>query len=130
MIFLWPALDGIDLDNVYFQQDGATCHTSNETLDLLREKVPGRAISRRSDHNWPPRSCDLTCCDSVLWGHLKEKVYANSSASIQDIKDEIREAIEHIGQPLCDFVMENFMKRNWSCKRSRGNHLPDVIFHY
>lgn len=128
--FLWPELDGIDLDNVYFQQDGATCHTSNETIDLLREKFPDRVISRRGDHNWPPRSCDLTPCDFFLWGHVKEKVYANSPASIQDLKDGIREAIEDIGQPLCDLVMENFMKRIWSCKRGRGGHLPDIMFHY
>ena len=128
--FLWSELDGIDLDNVYFQQDGATCHTSNETIALLREKFPDRVISRRGDHNWPPRSCDLTPCDFFLWGHVKDKVYANSPASIQDLKDRIREAIEDIGQPLCDLVMENFMKRIWSCKRGRGGHLADVVFHY
>ena len=43
--FLWPELDGIDLDNVYFQQDGTTCHTSNETIALLREKFPDRVMS-------------------------------------------------------------------------------------
>ena len=64
--------DGIDLDNVYFQQDGATCHTSHETIALLREKFPDRVISRRSDHNWPPRSCNLTPCDFFLWGHVKD----------------------------------------------------------
>jgi len=26
--FFVPALDGIDVDNVWFQQDGATCHIS------------------------------------------------------------------------------------------------------
>ena len=73
---LWSELDGIDLDNVYFQQDGATCHTRNETIALLREKFPDRVISRRGDNNWPPRSCDLTPCDFFLWGHVKDKVYA------------------------------------------------------
>src|ERR1700712_2636076 len=92
--FLWPELDGIDLDRVYFQQDGATCHTSNETNGLLREKFQNRVISRRGDHNWPPRFCDLTLLDFFLWGHLNEKVYTNSPASIQDLKDGIREAIE------------------------------------
>nr|CAH7724952.1 unnamed protein product [Callosobruchus chinensis] len=54
--FLWPELDGIDLGIVYFQQDGATYHTIHETIDLLREKFPDHVISRRGDHNWPPRS--------------------------------------------------------------------------
>ena len=57
--FLLTELEDMDVDDVYFQQDGATCHTSGENSGLLREKFPGRAISRNGDYNWPPRSCDL-----------------------------------------------------------------------
>ena len=64
--FFVPALDGIDVDNVWFQQDGATCHTSHATIDLLRETFDGRLISRNGDVNWPPRSCDLTPLDYFL----------------------------------------------------------------
>ena len=34
--FLWPELEDMDVDDVYFQQDGATCHTSGKTIGLLR----------------------------------------------------------------------------------------------
>ena len=44
-----PTLDGIDVENVWFQQDGATCHTSHATIDLLRETFDGRLISRNGD---------------------------------------------------------------------------------
>ena len=54
--FLCPELEYMDVGDVYFQQDGATCHTSGETIGLLREKFPGRVISRNGDYNWPPRS--------------------------------------------------------------------------
>lgn len=128
--FLWPELDDIDVDDVYFQQDGATCHTSNDTIALLREKFPGRVISRRGDRNWPPRSCDLTPLDFFLWGYMKDKVYANNPQTIQDLKDGIREVIEDIQPQMCELVMENFMKRIWSCHRSRGGHLADIVFHY
>ena len=57
--FLWPELKDMDVDDVYLQQDGATCHTSGDTIGLLREMFPGRVISRNGDYNWPPRSCDL-----------------------------------------------------------------------
>ena len=30
--FLWPELEDMDADDVYFQQDGATCHTSGKTM--------------------------------------------------------------------------------------------------
>ena len=38
--FLWPELEDMDVDDVSFQQDGATCHTIGETIGLLREKFP------------------------------------------------------------------------------------------
>ncbi len=68
--FLWPELDDMDVDNMWFQQDGATFHTTIATMALLHEKFPGRIISRNSDVNWPPRSCDLTPLDFFLWGYL------------------------------------------------------------
>jgi hypothetical protein len=53
--FLWPQLDGMDVESMWFQQDGATCHTVGETMELLRETFPGRVISHNDDRNWPPR---------------------------------------------------------------------------
>lgn len=38
----------MDIDNMWCRQDGATCHTSNETMNLLQTKFPGRKISRNS----------------------------------------------------------------------------------
>ena len=35
--FLWPELGDMDVVDVYFQRDGATYHTSGETIGLLRE---------------------------------------------------------------------------------------------
>lgn len=30
----------LDLDDMFFQQEGATCHTSCGTIDLFKEKFP------------------------------------------------------------------------------------------
>ena len=57
----------MDMEGMWFQQDGATCHTARETTVLLRENFRGRVISRNGDQNWPPRSCDLTPCHFFLW---------------------------------------------------------------
>lgn len=127
--FLWPELHDMDLENMWFQQDGATCHTGNETIDLLREKFPGRVISRRGDIDWPPRSCDLTPLDYFLWGYVKGKVYADDPQTIDQLKDNIRRVIGDIEPQLCDNVMENFTKRMVACQKSRGGHLPDIVFH-
>ena len=48
------------MKNIWFQQDGATGHTAEATLDVLRHVFEDRIISRRADVVWPPRCCDLT----------------------------------------------------------------------
>ena len=35
--------------------------------ESLREKFPGRVISRNGDYNWSPGSCDLTPLDIFVW---------------------------------------------------------------
>ena len=88
--FLCPELEDMDVDDVYLQQDGATYHTSGETIGLLREKFPGRVTSRNGDYKWPPRSCDLTPLDFFLWGYVKDKFYADAPQSFQELKEKIR----------------------------------------
>ena len=34
--FLFPRIEEDDMDDIWFQQDGATCYTANVILDLLR----------------------------------------------------------------------------------------------
>jgi len=125
--FLWPELEDMDVDDMWFQQDGATCHTANETMALLRNKFNGRVISRNGDVNWPPRSCDLTPLDFFLWGYLKEKVYVDKPATIQELKDEIIRHINGIEPPLCLRVIENLDHRMEVCRRGRGAHLADIF---
>ena len=61
--FLFLKINDIDADDIWFQQDGATCHTANETINLLKKKFGESIISRNGPVNWPPRSCDLTPLD-------------------------------------------------------------------
>ncbi|GFV32132.1 putative transposable element [Trichonephila clavipes] len=48
-----------DVQELWFQQDGATCHTASATIDLLKDTFGDRLISRFGPVNWPPRSCDI-----------------------------------------------------------------------
>jgi hypothetical protein len=51
----------IDEFDFWFHEDGATCHTTNETLNMLSEFFGNHLISKII---WPPRSRDLT---SPIW---------------------------------------------------------------
>jgi len=79
--FLHPKLDDVDTEDVWFQQDGATTHTAQCSLWVLREMFPGHLISLRGDVEWLARSPDLSPCDFFLWGYLKEKVFKHCPRS-------------------------------------------------
>ncbi|GFU67517.1 putative LOC100569746 [Trichonephila clavipes] len=61
--FFIPELNNHDVQELWFQQDGATCHTARATIDLLKDTFGERLISHFGPVNWPPRSCDLTPLD-------------------------------------------------------------------
>ena len=73
--FLLPKFEEEDTDDIWFQQDGAPCHTASATIDLLCTVFENRIISRNTDINWPPRSYDLTPLDYFLWGTIKDEYY-------------------------------------------------------
>ena len=54
-------------------QDGATIHTSNNSMDFIDGIFGARVLSgrRRQGKDWPPNSPDLTPCDFFLHGYLK-----------------------------------------------------------
>ncbi|GFT06830.1 DUF4817 domain-containing protein [Trichonephila clavipes] len=75
--FFIPELNNHDVQELWFQQDGATCHTARATIDLLKDTFGDRLISRFGPVNWPPRSRNLTPLDYFLWGYVKSLVYAD-----------------------------------------------------
>lgn len=127
--FFLPELETVDVDDVYFQQDGAPVHTTRANIAQLNEFFGDRVISRNANVNWPARSCDLTPLDFFLWGYLKSKVYVNKPATIQDLKNNIIAEIGAIEATMLENVIENFDHRVDVCKSSRGEHLSDIIFH-
>ena len=61
---------------------------------------------------------------------MKDKAYANALQLIQELKEKIRAVIHEIEPQMCENVIENFVKRGWSCKRSRGGHINVIVFYY
>lgn len=126
--FLWPELQRRRQNHLWFQQDGATAHTSRQTRMVLQNMFPGHLISRFGDITWPSNSPDLTAPDFFLWGYLKQKVYARRPQTLQDLKLYISEEIQNVNPELLGRVMENFKKRLQYCIDSQGGHLTGVIF--
>ena len=110
--FLASVVEQLDYRNeLWFQQDEATCHTYNASLQLLHEMFSENIISQRCPLIWPPRSPGLSPSDFFLWGYLKERVFTNNLQTLEDLKQNIRQEIDTISQKVLSSIMHAVVKR-------------------
>lgn len=124
-----PALrrKGIDINSVWFQQDGATPHTAVKVLDWLKETFDNKFISFKSDRVWPPHSPDLNPLDFFLWGHLKDNVYNPKPETLDQLKSAIRREIRKITPVMCANVIDNFRRRLDVVQAQNGRHIEHLM---
>ncbi|GFU16493.1 transposable element Tc3 transposase [Trichonephila clavipes] len=125
--FFIPELNNPDVQELWFQQDGAACHTARATIDLLKDTFGDRLISRFGPVNWPPRSCDLTPLDYFLWGYVKSLVYADKPQTLDHLEDNICCVIADIRPQMLEKVIENSTSRLDYIRASRGSNMPEII---
>ena len=99
---------------MWFQQNGATCHTASVRMDLLRGEFREYFISRSEPVNWPPRSCVLMPFGYFLWGYVKAHVFTNNPPSIGALEDNIEAFIRKIAAEMLERVRQNWTKRRSS----------------
>ncbi|GFV50600.1 putative transposable element [Trichonephila clavipes] len=126
--FFIPELNNHHVQELWFQQDGATCHTARATIDLLKDTFGDHLISSFGPVNWPPRSCDLTPLDFFLWGYVKSLVYADKPQTPDHLEDNIRRVIADIRLQMLEKVIENWTSRLNYIRASRVSHMPEIIF--
>ena len=54
--FLFTKIEEEDIGNIWFQKEGATCHTAEATHNVLRPVFQDCIMSRRTDVVWLPRN--------------------------------------------------------------------------
>ncbi|GFU50566.1 putative DD41D transposase [Trichonephila clavipes] len=126
--FFIPELKNHDVQELWFQQDGATCHTAHATIGLLKDTFGDTLISQFGPVNWPPRCCDLTPLDYFLWGYVKSFVYADKLQMLDQLEDIIRRVIADIRPQMLEKVIENWTSRLDYIRASRGSPMPEIIF--
>ncbi|GFY35889.1 hypothetical protein TNCV_4842631 [Trichonephila clavipes] len=107
--FFIPNLNNHDVQELWFQQDGATCHTARATIDLLKDTFGDRLISRFGPVNWPPRSCDLTPQDYFLTATAGSDVIQSGRPIFDDFFQHLW---PYIGNNTANVVFQ-MVKRLW-----------------
>ena len=97
-------------------------------MDLLRGEFGKHFIPHLGPVNCPRWSCGLTPLDYFLWGSVKAHVYTDKPASIDVLEDNIEAFIRQIPTEMLERVCQNWTKRIDHLRRSRGQHLHEIIF--
>jgi len=116
-------LDDEELSIGYFQQDGATSHTSHVSMAEILSFVGDRVISKGF---WPPRSPDPTPPDYFLWGYQKGRVYQNKPRTIDALKANITEDIQTVTADVLARTFLNMARRFQSCLDANGGHFQQM----
>jgi hypothetical protein len=117
-------LDDEELLRSLFQQDGVTCHMSNDSTAEIESDFEDRIVSKGL---WPPRSPDLTLPDFILWGILKGRVSGNRPRTLQALRNNIESEIQAITQESLHRTFRNMARRVQACLEAQGGHLQHLL---
>lgn len=115
-------------NNIWLQQDGAPAHNARISQNFLNETYEGKWIGTHGPIRWPPKSPDLTPLDFFLWGTLKNEVYKTQTRDMDDLKEKIRIACDHIdGNMLHKITNREVRKRFEKCATEGGGHIENLL---
>lgn len=124
-----PALRrrGVNIEEVWFQQDGAAPHTAGNVIGWLSKTFGSRFISFKTDREWPPPSPDLNPLDFFLWGYLKERLCSPTPENTQELKAAISREMRKIARETCRNVINNFKQRLDVIITHDGRHIEHLM---
>lgn len=97
-------------------------------MAVLIERFGEQLISCFGPVNWPPTSCDITSLDFFFRGYVKSKVYVDKPATVQAFGSQHHSCHSPGTGQTIKKVTKNWDDRMSYVKRSRGGHLPEIVF--
>jgi len=116
-----------EVNNCWFQQDGAPAHNAGQVQEYLSQRFPGKWIGTRSEVPWPARSPDLTPLDFFLWGYVKNQVYGNSFETEQQLLESVTGAFNSITPEILNSVLNSTVQRAYLCLENNGNLFEHLL---
>lgn len=118
-----------NLENVWFQHDGAPAHFGQVVKDHLNIVYGHQWIGRGGPVSWPPRSPDLNPLDFFFWGRMKELVYKTPVEDEHELVARIVAASAEIQDDPNVFqnVRESMHKRCRACNAAGGQNFEQLL---
>ena len=121
---LWPAVKGVATRRrLWFQQDGATVHTTVRAREWLEQKIGARVISRLTEHPWPT-------LDYWFWNVAMAEVRRAPPATLDDLKlnveafsksldkEEVIRSVKHMRERAHTFKVQLLRQSSTNLERS------------
>ncbi|GBL74584.1 hypothetical protein AVEN_235495-1 [Araneus ventricosus] len=111
-----------DLQNVWFQNDGAPPHKVSSVQQYIRETFQQQVIGYGGCVEWPPRSPDLNPLGFFLWGCIKQRVYSTPPPTLQELRNRITDACESVSPAMLYNVQREVQSRVQMCITAEEHH--------
>jgi hypothetical protein len=101
-----------------FQQDGASPHTSNRSMEYLRKRV--RLLPQEC--KWPASSPDLSPIEQV-WAYIKNNLNASNIKDAETLFREVENVWNDIPMEMIDHLINSLHPRIWALEDLNGHSL-------
>ena len=95
-----------DNEALYFEQDGASCHTSKKMKILLNELFGDKLIQNA------PHSPDIAYPIETFWAELKKRVKSKNPKNLDELRQISIEKWNKIPKDFIQKLFRNFIKRS------------------
>jgi len=110
-----------DSEDFIFQQDRTPSHFHFDVHAHLSANLPGRLLT------WPSRLPDLTSCDFLLWGYIKDHVYVPPiPRDLPLLRQRIVKAVVAIDSQMLHCVWHEFDYKVDICCVTKGGHIEHL----
>lgn len=109
-----------NMNEVYFQQDGAPCHNARRVREFLNEHFRDNWLGTNGPVRWPPRSPDLTPLDFFFWGFIKNSIYKVKSNNVNELRRRFQNSLRKVTRLHLYNTIKAVEKRCRKCIENNG----------